>query len=128
MKTLSLNYPTLAWIRRLLPALILAAGFHGLAPVALAGPIASSEMLTDSTRTTDLATIQQALEHKVVQQRLGELGFTGAEIQQRLDHATDAELHQLATESEAMMAGGITGLVISVLVIILLVFLIMRVK
>ena len=57
-----------------------------------------------------------------------ELGFTPAEIQQRLAQATDAELHQLATESEAMMAGGVAGLIISVLVIILLVVLIMRVS
>ncbi|AOS44435.1 hypothetical protein Verru16b_01497 [Lacunisphaera limnophila] len=123
---LSSSLPT--WIRSTAALLALSFGLHAIAPSALAGPISSVEMLAGSTRTADLAKIQQALEHKVVNQRLGELGFTSAEIQLRLAQASDAELHQLATESEKVMAGGVTGLLISLLVIILLVFLILRVS
>ena len=117
-----------SWIRSTAMLLAAAIGLHALAPSALAGPITSVEMLAGSTRAADLATIQQALEHKVVNQRMTELGFTPAEIQLRLAQASDAELHQLATESEKLMAGGVAGLLISLLVIILLVFLILRVS
>lgn len=128
MKTTSSFSILPSWIRS--TALVLAAviGLHGLAPSALAGPIASVEMLAGSTRAADLSTIQLALEHKVVNQRMAELGFTPAEIQLRLERASDAELHQLASESEKLMAGGDAGIIISVLVIILLVFLILRVS
>lgn len=117
-----------AWIRSTATCLALAFGLHALAPTALAGPVSSREILVESTRASDLATIQQALEHKVVKQRMSELGFTSDEIQLRLANASDAELHQLATESEKLMAGGVAGLLISLLVIILLVFLILRVS
>jgi hypothetical protein len=117
-----------AWIRSTATLLALAIGLHALAPSALAGPITSVEMFAATDRAADLNTIQQALEHKVVKQRMGELGFTEGEIQLRLANASDAELHQLATQSETMMAGGVLGLVISVLVIVLLVFLVMRVS
>lgn len=116
-----------AWIRSTSTFLVLTIGLHAIAPSALAGPITSREILVESTRTTDLATVQQALEHKVVMQRMAELGFTPEEIQSRLALASDAELHQLATESEKMLAGGAAGLVISVLIIIILVVLIMRI-
>lgn len=77
--------------------------------------------MSGTTRTADLATIRQSLEHKQVQQRLGELGFTETEVQQRLAHASDAELHQLAIQSEKIAAGGDGGIIITVLLIILLV-------
>lgn len=127
MKSVSSSFLPV-WIRSTATLLALAFGLHALAPSALAGPISSREILAESTRAADLTTIQQALEHKVVKQRLGELGFTADEIQVRLAQASDAELHQLATESEKLMAGGVAGLLISLLVIILLVLLIMRIS
>ncbi len=115
------------WIRFIACSLVLALGLHALAPSALAGPLSSSAYLAESTREADLATIQSTLENKVVQERLAELGFTPLEVQQRLAHATDAELHQLATESEALAAGGVAGLIVTVLLIILLVVVILRI-
>ncbi len=128
MKSVSIPSAMPSWIRSTALLLAAAIGLHALAPSALAGQISSVEMLAGSTRAADLVTIQKALEHKVVNQRMTELGFTSTEIQLRLANASDAELHQLATESEKLMAGGVAGLLISLLVIILLVFLIMRVS
>lgn len=128
MKSVASSSRMPSWIRSTSLLLVAAFGLNALAPSALARPISSVEMLAGSTRAADLATIQKALEHKVVNQRLGELGFTQAEIQFRLAQASDAELHQLATESEKVLAGGVTGLLISLLVIVLLVFLILRVS
>ena len=115
-----------SWIRTLATTMALVIGFYSAAPLALAGPISSVEIVTDSTRTADLATVQLALEQKVVQQRLSELGFSQGEIEMRLAQASDAELHQLAVQSETLMAGGDGGIIITVLVIVILVILIMR--
>lgn len=108
--------------------LIVAASLVVSAPLASASPLPSTAVLAESARATDLNTIQHALEHKQVQQRLGELGFTPTEINQRLTRANDAELHQLATQSQAVLAGGDGGLIISVLLIVLLVMLILRIS
>lgn len=128
MKNMSCLFSLPAWIRPLGLILAFAAGLFAVVPGANAGVISSTAILSETTRVTDLAAIQCSLEHKQVQQRLAELGFTDAEVQQRLANASDAELHQLAIQSEAMMAGGDGGIIITVLVIILLVYLIMRVR
>ena len=109
-------------------SLLLLTGFLASAPFASAEPLSSAAVLSESTRASDLDTIQHALEHKQVQQRLGELGFTADEIHQRLANANDSELHQLATQSESIMAGGDGGIIISVLLIVLLVMVILRIR
>ena len=63
----------------------------------------------------------------MVQHRLEELGFTQDEIALRLDMASNADLHRLATQSEDVLAGGAVGLLVTVLVVILLVIVIMRI-
>ncbi len=128
MNTMSRLFCLPAWTRPFGLILAFVAGLFVGVPGANAGVISSTAILSETTRETDLATIQSSLEHKQVQQRLAELGFTDAEVQQRLANASDAELHQLAIQSQAMMAGGDGGIIITVLVIILLVYLIMRVK
>lgn len=101
-------------------ALALAAGLLAVALFASASAIPSTAILSEAARATDLATIRQALESKQVQQRLGELGFTDAEIQQRLANANDTELHQLATQSQAILAGGDGGIIITVLLVMVI--------
>jgi len=127
MTSTTLDRTPSRWFRLIASGLALAVGLHAFAPSALAGALSSSVYLAESTREADLATIQSTLENKVVQERLAELGFTPLEIQQRLAHATDAELHQLATESASLAAGGVAGLIVTVLLIILLVVVIMRI-
>lgn len=100
---------------------------HGMAPMGVASPIPSTLVSQEEARAADIATIQQSLETKIVRDRLEKLGFTPAEIEERLLYADDAELHQLAAHSETMMAGGDGGIVVTVLVIILLVLLIQRI-
>jgi hypothetical protein len=101
-------------------------GLHSLAPLSYGSLIASTAISTEAARAADLATIQQMLEQKVVQHRLGELGFTTGEIQTRMELASNAELHQLAVQSDALTAGGDGG-IIFILVIVLLVLLILRI-
>ena len=63
--------------------------------------------------------IQKALETKVVQDHLERLGFTPSEIEERLLHASDAELHQLAVHSEVLMAGGGMGIILIMMLILI---------
>ncbi|MCC5849407.1 MAG: PA2779 family protein [Verrucomicrobia bacterium] len=115
--------PMPAWIRSTAGLLTLIFSLHGMVPMAAADFIPSTLIQDADMRDSDLATIQQALELKVVQHRLEELGFTGEEIQTRLALATDEEVHQLALHSESVMAGG--G-VVEVLLVVVLVLLILR--
>jgi len=114
-------------LRCITTVLALVIGMHGLVPSSYGGPIASEPVSLEDARAADLATIQQMLELKVVRHRLNELGFTPDEIASRLALASNADLHQLATQSEDVLAGGAAGLVVTVLLVVLLVLLILRI-
>jgi hypothetical protein len=88
----------------------------------LAPPSATaSEAGTDQNRATDLQKIQSVLETKVVQQRLMDYGLSQDEINARLNQLSDAQLHQVATQIDAMIpAGDGLGIVIALLVIAIL--------
>jgi hypothetical protein len=116
-----------AGIRHIAIVLAVLFGIQSLVPSAYGYPILSEPVSMEDARAADLATIQQMLETKVVQHRLEELGFTQDEIALRLEMASNADLHRLATQSEDLMAGGAVGLVVAVLVVILLVVVILRI-
>lgn len=116
-----------AGLRTIAIVLALVVGMHGLTPSSYGAPIMSAPVSMEDARAADLATIQQALELKVVQHRLDALGFTQDEIAVRIAMASDADLHQLATQSEDVLAGGAVGLLVTVLLVILLVLVIMRI-
>ncbi len=85
----------------------------------------SGELISE--RADQIATIQSALEEKIVSQRLQDYGLSKAEVIAKLDTLSDAQLHQLAGLS-GDVGGGAIGAVIGVLVIILLVVVILRVS
>lgn len=87
--------------------------------------LSSGEMISE--RSGQIATIQTALEHKIVSQRLQDYGLSKAEVVAKLDTMNDEQLHQLATLS-GDVGGGAIGAAIGVLVIILLVVVILRVS
>ena len=73
-------------------------------------------------RGANIQKIQRFLESKVVQQRLSDFGFTSEEIAARLPQLSDAELHQMATNIDAVIPGGDgLGIIIALLVIVILV-------
>jgi hypothetical protein len=53
-----------------------------------------------------MATIQRALEQKLVNERLKDLGYTDDEIKARLDRLSDAEVHGLASQLDSLMPAG----------------------
>jgi hypothetical protein len=74
-------------------------------------------------RLEDLQKVQRVLESKMVQQRLEDVGLTADEIQGRLARLSDAQLHRMANQLDALMPGGDGGLgiVVALLVIAILV-------
>lgn len=83
---------------------------------------AATEPGTSLNRAGDLQRIQSVLETKVVRQRLEDYGLTSEEINARLAQLSDAQLHQLATQVDAMVPAGDAGfgIVIALLVIAIL--------
>lgn len=82
---------------------------------------------TISERAAHIASIQKALEHKVVTQRLADYGLTAQEVSAKLGSLSDEQLHQLASLSDDV-GGGVLGVIIAVLLIILLVVVILKVS
>jgi Family of unknown function (DUF6627) len=82
----------------------------------------TTDSTSESRRWEDLHKLQTVLESKVVRQRLRDIGLTPEEINTRLSRLSDDQLHQLATNVEAMIpAGDGLGIVIALLVIAILV-------
>lgn len=79
-------------------------------------------------REVDLAMLRAALERRLVQQRLVDLGLDPGEASARLDALSDEELHAAADQMRALVPGGDAGLgiVIGLLVIVVLVIVILK--
>ncbi len=104
--------------------LIVALFAIGFAENSYAG-FSSSEAMNVSPveRAADLNKIQAALDTKVVNEKLTQLGFSKEEIQTRLDQLSDQQLHKVAQEVDELKVGGDGGFIIGVLVIAVLVVL-----
>jgi len=85
--------------------------------------LSSGEIISE--RSADIASIQTALENKLVTQRLADYGLTPEEVNAKLGSLSDEQLHQLASLS-GDVGGGFVGVVVAVLVVILLVVLILH--
>ncbi len=123
MRTILLHHVigrTMIWI---LVITTLAMGMYPPDTAAMLAPALSpaTESSSASYRVADLHKIQTVLESKVVQQRLADFGLTPEEINTRLASLSDEQLHQLATNVEAIIpAGDGLGIVIALLVIAIL--------
>jgi len=121
----SIGARTAKWTM-LLMMLILGIGFVPRDSRAMLAP--PDDLVVDSSksgfdRAQDLQTVQAVLEHKVVRQRLLELGLSDEEINGRLNRLSDAQLHQAAMQINSLLPGGsldgALGTILTVLLIIL---------
>lgn len=97
----------------------------GIVPRANAGFAPSTIVLSESERAQDLETVRQALETKIVRERLLDFGFTEEEVAKKLSLLSDEELHQLAVRADEIRVGGDGAVaVILILVIAFLAYLI----
>ncbi len=109
--------------------LVVALFIISIAPRADAA-LAPSEViqLAAMDRVEDLQKIRQVLEMKAVSERLGQLGLTADEIQQRLTSLSDHQIHQLAVQLDEIRVGqtDALGVIIALLVIVILVIVILK--
>ncbi|MDD5303098.1 MAG: PA2779 family protein [Elusimicrobia bacterium] len=92
-------------------------GWANLAP----SGIATDAPAPSVSRASDMKTISTALESKALRGRLKAMGLGDKEVESRLGKLSDQEIHQLATQIDAVRPG---GLVVEVLVIVVLVLLV----
>ncbi len=79
-----------------------------------------------SHRDADLQKIQKLLESKLVQHKLSQLGLTEEEIEGRLHQLDDEQIHQIASQINAVEPGGNGEVVIIIVLVVLIGFLILE--
>src|SRR5689334_11939968 len=116
------------WAFILMGSVTWVAGIQPCAEAALVPTPAFQSQDTDA-RKQDLATIQTALESKLVRAKLQSLGFSDAEVQSRIHRLSDAQIHQLASQIRAVHPAGewFIGLLIAILLVVLIIYLIKRI-
>jgi len=113
-------------VRRIAVMLVIVMGVVSLVPRVEASFVPSDQSSASLSRQEDMATIQRALEHKVVKERLKDLGYTEEEIKARLDRLSDAEVHSLASQLDSLMpAGSWEAVLVVILLVAILVVLIL---
>jgi len=80
-------------------------------------------------RAADLMKIQTALESKIISQKLIDYGLTPEETMARVNKLSDEQIHQIATHTDSLQAGGdaigfIVGLAIIALLVVVLIYLV----
>jgi hypothetical protein len=105
-------------VRRTALVLVVLMGLFGLVPRLDAAFVPSADWWSDLDRQSDMAGVQKVLEDKMVRERLKALGLTEEEISARLDQLSNQELHVLATQIDTVTAGGSTGEVIIVILLV----------
>jgi hypothetical protein len=90
--------------------LVVAMFVIGITPRVYAG-FSPSEIVGFSTidRGSDLGKIQNAIETKMIGERLKQIGLTPDEIQKRLGQLSDQQIHQLAQQLDELRVGGDSG-------------------
>lgn len=100
--------------------------FPSLAAATLA-PSKTSSGAPATNRETDLTTVRQTLENKLVAQKLKDYGLSPAEVDAKLPRMSDADVHQIALLSKKLPQGGDAGAdLIFILIVVLLVILIIK--
>ena len=110
------------WKKTGIFALVLNFLFMTFPTASLAGLLGSGEMLATEARSLHMAEIQATLSRDEVRAQMIEMGVSPAEVQERLNALTDAELAQLAAEMNQLPAGAgvieVVGIVFVVLLIL----------
>jgi hypothetical protein len=99
-------------LRRIAILLVFLMASISFVPQLEAAFVPSEESLSTHIRMEDMSTVQKILEHKLVGERLKALGYSEAEVKDRLDQLSDNELHRFATQLNNLAPGGGLGGVI----------------
>ena len=81
--------------------------------------------LESTDRARDLGRVKQALENRIVRQRLIDLGLSRPEVDRRLSRLSDEQVHQVALKIDQQNpAGDTTGILLIAAAVVLFVVLI----
>ena len=90
--------------------LVVAMFVIGITPRVYAGFSASEAVgFSAIDRASDLGKIQNAIETKMIGERLKQIGLTPDEIQKKLSQLGDQQIHQLAQQLDELRVGGDSG-------------------
>lgn len=93
-----------------------------------AGMLSTTEALHEMNRTQGEADIQEFLKRDDVQRQLMKVGLSQEEAQKRVASLSDAEVKKLSTDIQKATAGGdIGGILVTVLLVVLIIYLIKRI-
>jgi hypothetical protein len=100
--------------------LVVAMFVIGITPRVYAG-FSPSEVVGVSPidRGSDLEKIQNAIETKMIGERLKQIGLTPDEIQKKLSQLGDQQIHQLALQLDELKVGGDAGWTVLGIIIVL---------
>jgi len=100
--------------------LVVAMFVIGITPRVYAG-FSPSEVVGFSPidRGSDLGRIQNAIETKMIGERLKQIGLTSDEIQKKLSQLSDQQIHQLALQLDELKVGGDAGWTVLAIIIVL---------
>jgi hypothetical protein len=100
--------------------LVVAMFVIGITPRVYAG-FSPSEVVGVSPidRGSDLGKIQNAIETKMIGERLKQIGLTPDEIQKKLSQLSDQQIHQLALQLDELKVGGDAGWTVLGIIIVL---------
>jgi hypothetical protein len=129
MKTIFKAFYTKPLVIYLVVALLAISTFAGPAE-AMFVPTAPHQDMTEATalsagRAADMDKIQMAFESKILQQKLMDYGLSPEETMARVNKLSDEQIHQLATNTDSLQAGGdgvdifVSLLVLAILVVVL---------
>ena len=95
-------------------------------------PAAPHQDMSEATavsagRAADMAKIQMSFESKILQQKLMDYGLSPEETMARVNKLSDEQIHQLATNTDSIQAGGDgVGVLVFLLLVVILVVLILE--
>ena len=113
-------------VRGIAMMLVVVMGMVSFVPRVEASFVPSDQSASSLSRQEDMATIQKALEQKLVRERLKDLGYTEEEIKARLDRLSEAEVHSVASQLDSLMpAGGWEAAVLVILLVAILIVVIL---
>ena len=109
--------PAVRWIATVLVVVMGLVSFVPRVEASFVPSDQSDRSSSPTSRQEDVATIQKALEQKLVQERLRDFGYTEEEIKSRLDQLSDTELHSFAAQLDTLAPAG-SGFEVAVIILL----------
>jgi hypothetical protein len=112
---------TVLWKKTGIFMLMISFIFSSFPAASYAGLVGTDELLSADTRSRQITEIRSVLARDDVRTQMQDLGVSPADVEERLNALTDAELARLSAGIQELPAGGSVIAVIGVVFIVLLI-------